>query len=534
MKTSKRNKICVCNDNGSHEYKSIQHYNNFNQYTYDFKLAKVIDGSMMSLIKFGYENYNKNCRESIAINLVMKQQEKIKCDIEKKNKKKPVIYKSEDEYDEEEVIDENKDQIDLIETTYMKNDFTENNELIQHYMKYNTEQLKIKLKEPSVLLKFYQAFLFECDWELLFQFLDDLLKEGFCYATMMKLLIYLICNVTKFVCIANEREGQNRNLDILLKQYKYKEVITQLKLWTYNYKYSIYDLPQQNLYSSATVYDINKFMKYARNTKNIFFHMTQKPVNLEIQEMEFKKLNLHIKHIEYTDDECNKVIFDVIRITHLSTNTKINLSKTSWNDRLDKLKEICNNLNYKLNIAVLKKTNKRTIQYGKLPCEGALYHYIRTTGLGVGTLFFNSVSRKTRCNNMPNKRFRKITAEDLDYKKLKTNIETIDTEPNNSSLDAVLMSVPANPLTEIVRILTTTILKTPIDYNHFQHSQLQQQPLLPSQQQPSTSYQEVSSGTPLPSPIPSPNHNIDSEDLGNLFLINRDLNFTDFKEEDDF
>lgn len=504
-KLNKMNKIAVQVGNEI-EYKPIQHYNQFKQYTYDIKLAKVIDGSMKSLIKFGYENFNKYCREYISINLVIKYKEKLQFDIEKRSKKKPIRY------NESEVND--IDDIPISES--IQKDCLENNELVNCYMNLSIDELKIKLKEPSVLLKFYQAFLFECDWELLFQYLLRLLNEGFCYATMMKLLIYLICNVTKLVCIASEREGHNRNLDILLKQYKYREVILQLQLWTHNYKYSIYTLPKQDINNNIKAFDLRCFKDLARNTKDIYFHITSNPVKLEIKEMEFD--NYALKYIEYTLDSCNKVFFDLIKITITTcTTTKIDLSNYSWQERLNKADEIFKKMKMKENTATLNRLSKRTIQFDKLPCGKSVCHYIRTSGLGIGTLFFSANNKKVRCTNMPNKRFRKITIEDLEYKKLKSGIDNIDQSnqsPNYEEKPHCSTIIP--PLSHMLSQLITqyqNLVDTDNSNNNISSSQVKEET----------------------SPIPSPKHDLNSDYIGELLVLNNTdkLEFTKFKAEDD-
>lgn len=524
----KVNKIKV----GNYDYRPIQHYNSFKQYTYNFNMVTVIDMSMLSLIKFGYDNFNKYCREFIAINLVIKQKEKIKVDLQKKKKKKPMRYNNEETFE---------DNIFLEEVVLAaKNSSLEKSPLVKKYMRYSIEQLKEKLKEPSVLLKFYQAFLFECDWELLFEYLFNLLNEGFCYATMMKLLIYLICNVTKIVCIPNEREGQTRNLDIQLKQYRFKEVIRQLQIWSHKYKYSIYNLPQQDINTNIKVFDIKQFKEMARDTRKMYFFNADYALKLEIEELEFDSICLKVITFTTTNN-CEKKIFDVIRITMLNTHTKVDLSSSSWLERLNKLNEIFASLNKKHEVITVGEISKRNIQYNNLNEIQYMCYYIRTCGLGVGTLFFcpsQTNNKKIRCNNMPNKRFRKLTVDDLETRMLNSNIDNTDatstsyinlndvTAMHDTAHSPMMQSEPlCHMITQILTQMSNNtsglnLLKC-IDENSNRSSGN------------NVIVAKSNSNDLMTSPIPSPKENLNISFLGDL-VLNNDLQFTQFKKEDDF
>ncbi len=423
-------------------------------------------------------------------------------------------------------------------------------EFIDKYMKLSIEELNMKVKIPSVLMKFYQAFLFECDWELLFQFLDNILTTGFCHATMMKLLIYLMCNVTKIVCVASEREGQNRNLDKLLKQGKYREVVAQLHQWAFIHKYSIYSLPQQDIQTNITAYDLKHFKDYARDTREIYYHKTKNQVNLEIKEMEFEYAGIHIKYIDYNADGCNKMIFDLLRITLTATNTKIDLSKMSWQQRLDKLKDIFDSLNIKENIAELRKTTIRAIQHDKL-CPGSMYNYIRTCGLDGGTIFFTS-TKKIRCTNMPKKRFRKLELSDLIEKQLKP--KDLISHVNTQLIQADSMFL-TNAKSQQQQLATQQLLSELISKLGTVHSILlpeQQQGLqhhlstlqYNNQHQEQQQQQQPQQQSKKPdSPIPSPKHELTLEYLGNLILPEEEcdnslegslLQYETFNDDDDF
>ncbi|UVX94896.1 hypothetical protein CsNV_036 [Callinectes sapidus nudivirus] len=505
----KINRIKVENNNGSIEYKPIQHHSNFKQYTYDYKLAQVCDGAMEHFIKFAYENFNKNCKKFIAINLVIKHKEKLKWDQEKRNKKKPVRHPNANhEFEESE---------DFVTKENERKESLETNDKVREYINLSIPELKAKLKEPSVLLKFYQAFLFECDWELLFIHLKKVLTTAYNYATMTKLLIYLIWNVTKVVCVANEREGQNRNLDIMLKRCEYREVINQLQMWTNNYKYSMYHLPEHkpicNINTKA--YELRCFKELARNTKEIYVHITSVPVKLEVGEMDFPQIHTSIKYIEYTLDGCNRVIFDLIESKNTETNTKYNLDTSSWKERLDKLREIFLMVGRKEYIAPIVQTTKRIIQFDALPCGKSVCHYIRTSGLGGGTLFFSANNKKIRCTNMPNKRFRKITIDDLEDRKLDTNMDSDIEEPNPvHKIESDSMRFTQKQCQELLKPISNLICDIFL--------------------QSSNSITQQKQESLQSSPASSPTHELNLDYLGNLQITNGNANlkFAEFKEDD--
>lgn len=585
-KASRKNKIMMPNG----ELKPIQHHTQFKQYTYTYRMAMVIDEVMKSIIKYAYEQFHNNCKQFIMINFAKKIKEKQLDEENKRNKRKPVFYQDDDATESEieetstsqqkrklDVEDEeseefakplkkkrhklvnnekniNEDEVSAWSEEYeqfVRKDES-NRELMESYMQMSINELNISIKIPRVLLKFYQAFLLECDWELLFQFLDNTLTEGFYNATMMRLLIYLMCNVTKVVCVASEREGQNRNLDKLLKQGKYREVISQLHQWSFIHKYSIYTLPQQDIQTNITAYDLKHFKDYARDTRSIHYLKTSVPVNLEIRELEFEAAGIHMKYIEYNSDGCNKVIFDLLKVTLTRTNTKIDLSKMSWQQRLDQLRDIFGALNIKENLAKLKSTNIRAIQYDKL-CPGAMYIYVRTASLNGGTLFFTS-DKKVRGIHMPKKRFKKLELRDLLLKKLKP--KDLGSQMVNRNADNESAVSPHTLSRQQQQLMTHQLLAQLISritpFGNFlpydQHQGLQNH--LNLLQCKNTSSEQVKPENE--SPVVSPKHELNLEYLGNLLvaddakciggdsgnllheLVDDGLKYEEFREEDDF
>lgn len=555
------------------EYLPIQHYNAFRQYTYTYNLALLVDNSMPKLIEFAYNQFNKYCIKYIAITLVIKHKEKIKYEQMKRKKKKPVYpdnapesrgsthenpTKSKNDKIKEEPLSQddsaymNDDQemIDMVYDQLESQKIDENHPLVGNYLKYDIEELKMKLKEPSVLLKFYQAWLFECDWEQLFDFLEKQLATEFYYAAMMKLLLYLIWNVVKLTCISPQKNSHNKNLSTMLQNYMYNDVIDQLKTWTRMYKYSEYELAGQDINSNIRAHDLKSFKDLARNTSDIYMHLISNPVSFTIKEMEFDNIGIIIKIVEYTNDNFNKHTFDLLSVTHTYNNYKFDLSKTSWKLRLEKLKEIfiaAGQPNLITSIITVHPIEIRKIQFDNLPCSGTtVCHYIRTSGQGSGTLFYRTKNRRVRNGNsynQPSKRFRKITIQDLILKKIPKNVniempesQAQETKFNPLATNSLSSVVPHKTFIDYIMERLTTLNSSAsyplISTNQDPGRGTFSPPLLPPLIQQSASQLDHNQ-SPLTSPIPSPDHNISEEYIGSILRANGgNLAFAEFNKDD--
>nr|WOZ57616.1 hypothetical protein MmNV_23 [Menippe mercenaria nudivirus] len=592
-KMSKKNKIKV-KTGKCVEFKPIQHPSQFKQYTYGYRMSHLVDNVMKDLIEFAYNQYTKYCKIFIMINFAKKTKEKIHDDEERRNKRKPMHFEDQDEecmamideqdkesssentrkrkhecdveslstfkhFKQSSVSDEASDS-ELIDSVAesVSDDFQwnredlkvlqneelrKNEECVNNYMKLSIEELNMKIKIPSVLMKFYQAFLLECDWEILFDYLQNVLTTGFCNATMMKLLTYLMCNITKVVCVSSQREGHNRNLDKLLKQGHLRAVVSQLHHWAYMHKFSIYNLPNQDIQSNITAYDLKYFKDYSRNTTSIYYHKTKNQVNLELKEREFDMAGIHIKYIEYNIDGCNKVIFDLLTVTLTANNTKIDLSEYSWKERLDRLKHILSTLCITENIAEVRPTSIREIQHDKLK-PGNMYIYIRTSGLNGGTIFFTS-NKKMRCTNTPKKRFRKLEMSDLLGTKLKPP-DPSNHMNNSNQLDSALLNGVNNPnnINTPHAAVSELMARIGTIYSLLQENKNGLEKHLNAikhQQHNVCSVQEYHKPE---SPIPSPKHTYNLDYLGTLMRPTPDseynesatnsLQYETFDEDDDF
>ncbi|UHB41765.1 hypothetical protein MrNuV_ORF042 [Macrobrachium rosenbergii nudivirus] len=515
---AKFNKILIVKNKGL-EYKPIQSHTQPNQYTYTYNLITVMDGIMPDIIEFAYKNFNKYCREYILINLAIKYKIKEELIKMKNEQKKPIYTKkraiSDDEDDDDEEANdknslENEEHEEMIISFLKDENKTENEKDLAKYLPFTVSELKMKLKEPSVLMKFCQALLFECDWIILFSFLKKQLEEGFCYGTMMKLLIYLIWNVTKVVCPPHEREAQNKNLDRLLKNLKYDKVVHQLQIWTYNYKYSIYPLTFQDSDCDITVQEMKNFNELARNTQTIHYTLIKSPMVLKIEDVNFQSINKKVKLIMCTVDGSNETVFDMIELS--INKNQCDLSQCSWKDRLDKFKSIMHEAKKKYKFVLLNEGNHRLIQFDKLPCGSQVCKYVRTTGLGFGTLFFKGYLKFRGLNaNMPNKRFKKTTLSDLNKIQISHTIEFDPKTVNQPITQAPSLSDNLTPPNELMNLVASQFLNI-----------LQNQ-----QQQALLSPQYIKEEDPYLSPIPSPNYNHSEEYLGGVYKKSN----TEFKFE---
>ncbi len=533
------------------QYLPIQHYDTFKQqYTYTREMVELVDKCMPNFIEYIYNMFNIYCIQFIGIQLVIKHKQKINFEKEKKKKRKPITFDSynNNNNNTEQNFEESLTELPVV-TEQMYNDLKDEHPIDEHhpilgqYCKYTISQLKKKLKEPGVLLKFYQAWLFECDQELLLEFLELKILGKFYYATMKQILSFLMWNIIKMVCIQHERHGQHKNLIMLLQQNQYKQVLNQLKLWVKRYKYCIYDVPYQDFTSDIKSHDLKTFKDLARNKQDIYFHMAPTPVALTMKEDTLQTARCIIKFVEYTTETYRKYIFDLLDVIHLGSHHRMDLTNYSWKQRIDLLKNLLYQDKQQLytisQVVQLNQLPLRHIQFQVFPGSGENNcFYIRTKGLGFGTLFHFTKNKKIRNSNgiIQNKRFRKVTPRDLILNSVHNdaNAEKCDI-PKKEEVE--MMEPPQNDIsfmTSSQQQQTTQMIANSI------HGFLSN--ILNSMKNNSTGFisspprdigiSVSSTSDPYASPIPSPPaENYGQDYLGALLETNNTLQFNkDFEE----
>ncbi|UBZ25521.1 hypothetical protein CcNV_037 [Crangon crangon nudivirus] len=371
------------NKNPRSTYVQITHYNTFlsrnNSYTYD--MVKNVDLHMKRLVQFGIDEYYKYCGQWLAIGLVIKDKEK--GDSKKKSK-----YEM---YDTENIGDNG-------------------NEYLTPYEPHDINTLKNMSKEPGVLMKFYQAWLMECDWEVLMTEIEMRLTSVYPPAQTIRLLQYIVSIVAKAAFTSNEKQLQFEKLSSELKAGSYLNVAKMLMEWVVKCKYRRYDVKDYQVIDDKQLYDIKCYPDIARNTENMYVYATSVYMNLSTANYknETGKVNIAYTVVEGKINQ-RTYFFDLISVPKPAV-----LELLNWKQRLEVLKKLSAGLDH--TIIEVEPISHRKIQFDAYPQGSQMYYYIRTTGLGIGTLFIKKATtkNKTRHPAQPaNKRYKRTTPIDL-------------------------------------------------------------------------------------------------------------------------
>lgn len=403
----KKRKLSNKHKTENEKRETIQHYNTFDNVTYNYDMVRIIDMSMEKLVDFGINEFVKYARTFMLITLTIKRKLRNK---KKSHKKKPETFNEDKSEDCTDSSDEDDDEDDSSE---IFSEFAnQSNQFLKEYNHYKIKDLKDLIKEPSVLMKFYQAWLLECDWEILLNNITNRMRNGYARGPTTKLLQYIINIMSKTLFAQHIRNLKMEKLENLLKCNQYNLAIQRLTDLAKNYKYSKYTIEDYTTQDDIQLYDVKMFNKFARNTENIYYHMSTNLLKLTLATHESKMRGIDISYtvIEYVHNH-TKYLFDLI---NTSTISKEKLSEYSWKTRLDILREIPKASDHC--IISIYPISIREIQFKKYPVGVNVHYYIRTNGLGIGTLFHNpsSCTAKNRTiSQSQSKRFKRIQEEDL-------------------------------------------------------------------------------------------------------------------------
>lgn len=436
----------------------IQHYNQFRNYTYTYPMVQLVDASMRQLVDFGIDEYFKWCGICLAITLTLKRVQKRSSSKKRKNvtattyrlKRRKISNSDEsilfglDDEDDEEDEDEDED-----ETTFINPDNRAVVELMTPYQGLSIAELKEKARLPSVLLKFYQAWLMECDWVMLFTVLSERLKVNSCPpAQVRKLLQYSIAVMCKYVYAHHERGGYIDRYIRMLKAYQQQSIVTELLGIAIRYKFRQYPIPPMPCSSSSDEvysYNFRQFETFARNTQEMHYHVTPFAVNLavSIYQRKVNGVTYSLKLIHYVNQ--NKYyLFDVVHISGVDDEI---LGRMSWYARLRFLQS--KNLLYgepEYTFIKLLPITLREIQFENIASGPNVHVYIRLGGLGLGTMFhrekigsketYAKGSARSRTGNRVNnvsRRFPRLASEDLVSPNTLEVVRSSNNESSNSA-----------------------------------------------------------------------------------------------------
>ena len=449
--------------NGRRQEEKRGHFNSFKNKHYTFEMTTLINRNNTMLVNHGLNEYFKNCKDyamkQLQIKVVLKGIAQKKQEIVDLNQKHNFMKNDKKRY-----CGHPKQSLNLRKKRKKNKKDTPSKELqssleeeevsaslalnakldgVNHELKLYSdklESLKKESREPSILSKFYFAWLMECDLETLFVIIGQRLKDNnYPMHQMNKLLHNAINAICKMVLPSHQKEITIYTLTSLLKNDHTSTINKTLLMFSQNYKFSEYDIPEGLLNDNIIVLDIKHFPTKARNTRTIFYHPTAQQLEFDIVPYELNNENYCV--IQYFDSIIKSIFF--FDLVSCSAINKEQLSLLSWEDRLKLLTPLSHIK--KIPKIDVRPIQREQIQFDKYP--GAIWnYYIRTEGFGYGTLFFksngNNNNNKTRIGkNNSNKRHKKIREIDLDP------TEQID---SNSSIETVTVPQSLYPVSSLL------------------------------------------------------------------------------------
>ncbi|QLI62398.1 HgNV_030 [Dikerogammarus haemobaphes nudivirus] len=433
----------------------IQHYNTFKNYTYTYQMTCLVDKNMKHLINFGIDEYFKHCGVHIAITLSIKRLEKkslakrkirnsvqlYNCNKKKQkndvdlllqknndleieddeelttlnikglNNKRKHYNESSSSYNKRKRVDEfspatttvNSEDDEAEEELFLDEFYCEDdneiidydnpeiNNLVAPFAGKTIPELREASRRPSVLYKFYQAWLMECDWVVLFEVLAERIRAGECPPAQLRRLIqYTICVLCKHITVPVQRGLFIEKLVQLIKNDLHLAIVLELGRRAADYKYSRFEvpsIPNSSISDETHAYDLKLFQQYARFTDDMYIHVTAYPITLidASYQHTIGGYSHSIKILKYIHVG-HHYLFDVIQITGIDDEL---LHRMSW---LERLNLVSNRNNFlpgdpEYRIIRLQKITLREIQFENISSGPTVYAYIRTKGLGIGTLF---------------------------------------------------------------------------------------------------------------------------------------------------
>lgn len=265
------------------------------------------------------------------------------------------------------------------------------------------------LQNDNVVKKLYLSLLMELNQPKLLMFLlEKIENKRYAQRAVMEVLRECSRKLSRKGIALAQRIQYLDYIENLLKQQCYKDVADKLHNLAIDLEYNCFRYTDVvNPHDDCSPIDLKHFDALARFTRTIYGYSTQTPLNLTTETYVVNNITYDI--VKFTRDGESE-IFDVRAIN------RIQLDFKSWKDRLNSIP------NDHLPQSYIKitphKINKINIWSGKLKEEAnKTYLYIRTSGLGRGTLFLNigKMADKRRSKTFPvlNTRHKKLKKDHL-------------------------------------------------------------------------------------------------------------------------
>lgn len=245
--------------------------------------------------------------------------------------------------------------------------------------------IKNKSKKPNVLTKLYCAILLELDYEILFTVLLEKLNSTYSRYQMNKFLQSATDFLVNLHFPDNQKKLNAKQLQDLLKEQKLICVTKRLLMYGLNLKYSRFTIVENSQDDDISLLDLKKFNSLKRNTQHMHVLVSKVSLNLKIENCKVSGGSLTLVTFNSSLQGCKTIIFDALAIPNF---TRYDLMRMSWSERLDQILLFSGELG--IGTIAVQPISMECLQFDLFPTSNAdTYYYIRTTGLGYGTLFLN-------------------------------------------------------------------------------------------------------------------------------------------------
>ncbi|AAN04421.1 Orf128 [Heliothis zea nudivirus] len=265
------------------------------------------------------------------------------------------------------------------------------------------------IQNDNIIKKLYLSLLMELNQSKLLSFLlEKIENKRYAQRAVMEVLRESSRKLSRKGVAFAQRIQYLDYIENLLKQQCYKDVADKLHTLALDLEYNCFrytDVVNPN--DDCLPIDLKHFDTLARFTKTVYGYSTHTPLNLttESHTLDGKIYDI----VKFTRDGESE-IFDVRAVNQVQLDFK------SWKDRLNCLPT--DQLPQSYIKIIPHKINKINIWSGKLKEEAdKTYLYVRTSGLGRGTLFMNigKSAEKRRNKTFPvlNTRHKKLKKDHL-------------------------------------------------------------------------------------------------------------------------
>lgn len=309
--------------------------------------------------------------------------------------------------------------------------------------------LEENMRNYKIEVKFLGAILLELDMEMvMYKVIKDLSVAY--YPLPTKSLLKLVAErLGKICCNSVEFLSELAKIDSDIKEAKYESVAKQLHVWAVYVKYR--RLKEDNQITLPKPKDLADFKIYSKNINAIHGYLSRHPLTLNFETKDTSYGCL--QYITFTQNSQIK-IFDAITMPN-----KI-LKTMSWGDRLETFKSFIGKYNIgDFNVIKVEEVPYINIQFSTLN-RGAEYLYIRTAGIGDGTLFVHSLNKK-RAGNSSHIRYPKITTEDLKMVHVKTATQQVAPIQQVSISDCVMTHYHDDKVYQMDSLLVNNMICRP-------------------------------------------------------------------------